>query len=99
MACVLGYAPALCAQGFEIAPVAGYRFGGDFFELLSGKPLDIDGAPVVGVVVNVPTHDGFQVEGLFSHQRADALVPIFPAGPPVNWQFTVDHYQAGGLQE
>ena len=99
LACVVGYAPAVSAQGFEIAPIYGYRFGGDFFELLSGKPLDIDGASTLGVVVNIPTRDGFQVEGLFSHQRANALVPIFPAGPPIPWQFTVDHYQSGGLQE
>jgi hypothetical protein len=99
LVCLLAYAPALSAQGFEITPVGGYRFGGDFFELLSGKPLDIDGAPAVGVVVNVPTSDLFQIEALYSHQRANALVPIFPSGPPVNWQFTVDHWQGGGLQE
>lgn len=99
LACLVTYAPAVSAQGFEITPIGGYRFGGDFFELLSGRPIDNDGAPAVGVVLNVPTSNGYQIEGLFSHQRADALVPVFPSGPPVNFRFTVDHWQAGGLQE
>ena len=99
LVCLLGNAPALSAQSFEITPVGGYRFGGDFFELLTQQPLDIDGAPAFGVVVDVPTSNGFQVEALFTHQRAQALVPTFPAGPAVSWQFDVDHWQAGGLQE
>ena len=99
LVCLVGYTPALSAQGFEITPIGGYRFGGGLFELLTKQPLDIDGAPAFGVVVDVPTSDGFQVEGLFTHQHAQALVPTFPSGPPVTWQFDVDHWQAGGLQE
>lgn len=99
LVCLLGHASILSAQGFEITPQYGYRFGGDFFELLTHQPLNIDGAPSVGVVVNVPTSDGFQIEALFSHQHADALVPVFPSGPPVSWQFDVDHWQGGALQE
>ena len=97
--CLLGHAPLLRAQGFEIAPFAGYRFGGGFFELLTMRPLNIDGASSVGVVVDVPTSDDFQFEALFSHQNAHTLVPTFPAGPPVSWRFSVDHWQGGGLQE
>ena len=99
LTCLLGLAPDASAQSFELAPIGGYRFGGDFFELLTRRPLDVDGGPTVGVVVDVPTSDGFQIEGLFSHQHASALVPVFPAGQPVSWQFSVDHWQAGGLQE
>jgi hypothetical protein len=99
LVCLLGHAAALSAQGFEITPLYGYRFGGDFFELLSRRPLDIDGAPSFGVVVDVPTSELFQVEGLFTHQHANALVPVFPSGAPVSWQFDVDHWQGGGLQE
>jgi hypothetical protein len=95
----LGPTSSLFAQGVEITPLYGYRFGNDFFELLSRRPLDIDGAPSVGVAVDVPTSEGFQIEGLFTHQHATALVPVFPSGAPVNWQFDVDHWQGGGLQE
>ena len=98
MAC-LGCAPPLFAQGFEITPIGGYRFGNDFFELLTRRPVDTDGGPAVGIVVDVPTSSLFQIEGLFSHQSATALVPSFPSGPPISWQMTVDHWQGGGLQE
>ena len=42
------------AQTFEVAPVAGYRFGGGFFELVTGHPVDLDGAPSLGLALNVP---------------------------------------------
>jgi hypothetical protein len=99
LVCLLGHAEPLAAQDFELTPMAGYRFGGDFFELLTRQPLDIDGAPAVGVVIDVPTSNGFQVEALFTHQHAQALVPTVPSGRPVSWHFDVDHWQAGGLQE
>lgn len=87
------------AQDFEITPFGGYRFGGDFFELLTQQPLDLDGAPVFGVVVDVPTTRGAQLEALFTRQKAHVTVPAYPFGPPIRWSMTVDHYQAGGLQE
>jgi len=95
---MLGAASTLSAQGFEITPIGGYRFGNDFFEILTRRPLDIDGAPAIGVVVDIPTSEDFQIEGLYSHQHATALVPVLPAAPPVSWQFDVDHWQAGGLR-
>ena len=84
-------------QGVEITPFAGYRFGGDFFELVTRHPVDLDGAPAFGVVLNVPLSNGFQIEGLFSHERA--LVPAAPFPLAPLWQLTVDHWQVGGLQE
>ena len=98
-ACLLAGAADATAQGFEITPFGGYRFGGDFFELLSQQSLDSDGAPMVGVAVDVPTSTVVQFEALFTHQNAHVLVPAFPFGPPVRWHMTVDHWQAGGLQE
>ena len=94
-----GEAANASAQDFEITPFGGYRFGGDFFELLTRQPLDLDGAPTVGVAVDVPMSRGLQFEALFTHQSAHVSVPAFPLGPPVRWQMTVDHWQAGGLQE
>jgi hypothetical protein len=99
LACLVGHASTLSAQGIEVTPFGGYRFGGDFFELLTGQPLDIDGAPSVGVIVGVPTGGGYFVEGLFTHQSAHVLVPTIPLSAPVQWRLTVDHWQAGGLQE
>ena len=96
--CLLSSATA-SAQDFEITPFGGYRFGGDFFELLTQQPLDLDGAPTFGVAVDVPTRRGVQFEALFTHQDAHVLVPESPYGPPVRWHMTVEHWQAGGLSE
>jgi hypothetical protein len=98
VACLIGAPATLRAQGVEITPFGGYRFGGDFFELLTGRPVDADGAPAVGVIVDVPLHEGLQFEALFTHQDARITVPSL-VGPPSRWQIDVDHLQAGGLQE
>jgi len=87
------------AQGLEAAPFGGYRFGGGFFERITGQPVDLDGAPALGVAVDVTLSRGLQVEGLFSHQRAQVSVPLVPFGPPMTWRIDVDHWLAGGLQE
>ena len=89
----------LYAQGVEIAPLGGYRLGGDLFEIAAARPLDDDGAPAVGVVVDVPLHDGMQLEASFSHQQLDVLGPIQPLQPASMWRISVDQWQVGGLQE
>src|SRR5262245_17014090 len=86
------------AQSFEVMPLAGYRFGGDIFELATGGPLDADGAPAAGAVVNIPLGEGMQIEALYTHQRARVTASdLF--GNPLRWDVIVDHWQAGGLQE
>jgi hypothetical protein len=92
-------APPLYAQGVEIAPFGGYRFGGDLFEIAAGRPLDADGAPALGVVFDVPLWNGFQIEGLLSRQEAEMLIPLLPSGAPVRQRITVDQWQGGALQE
>lgn len=92
--------PAIAAaQTVEIAPVGGYRFGGGFFERVTQQEIDLDGAPSVGVVVNVALHEGLFVEALVTHQEAGFTVPRSAFGPATRWRIDVDHYQAGGLQE
>ena len=99
IACLAGHAFPLRAQGIEVAPFGGYRFGGDFFELITRQPVDLDGAPVLGLAFDVPYSDGLQIEGLFTHQHAHVSTPGNPFGPPAHWHITVDHWQGGGLQE
>ena len=94
-----GLAMPLHAQSVEIMPFGGYRFGGDFFELIAGQRVDIDGAPALGVVVNVPLRNGLQVEGLVTQQRAMVSVPAGPFYPSTRWNATVAHAQVGSLQE
>jgi hypothetical protein len=99
IACVLGSASSLQAQGIEITPFGGYRFGGDFFELIAGRPVDTDGAPAIGATVDVPLGNGLQVEGLFTHQNAHVELESVPFGPLRRARVTVDHFQGGALQE
>lgn len=93
------HATGALAQTVEVSPFAGYRFGGDFFERVTGQPVDLDGAPAIGGIVNVAMHDGLWFEGLFTHQDAQVSVPGGPLAPPARWRITVDHWLGGGLQE
>lgn len=99
LACLAGHPAPLRAQAVEITPFGGYRFGGDFFELITGQPVDLDGAPAFGVAVNVPLSmlKGFQIEGLFSHEQADLTLQARPFGSTTLARMTVE--LAGGLQE
>jgi len=99
IACALGTASPLQAQGIEITPFGGYRFGGDFFELIARRPVDTDGAPALGVIVDVPLGDGLQIEGLFTHQDAHVELESGTFGPLRRAKVSVDHFQGGGLQE
>ena len=89
--------PPLHAQTVEVAPFGGYRFGGDFFELLTAQPIDIDGSFTLGVVVNVRLEEGRHLEALYSHQRAD--LSLEEPDVPGRARVTVDHWLLGGLQE
>jgi hypothetical protein len=99
VACLAGHAPICSAQGIEVAPFGGYRFGGDFFELITGQPVDLDGTVALGVLFDVPLSKGLQFEGLFTHQHAHVTVPAQLFRPATLWRMSVDHWLAGGLQE
>jgi hypothetical protein len=91
-------APA-AAQTVEVAPVAGYGFGGDLFELATNHPLDIDGSPVFGGAVSVEMDNGLWFEALFTHQQADLDLSAGPYGPPGRIRAVVNHFLAGGRQD
>ena len=99
VAWLAGLAAPAAAQTVEITPVGGYRFGGGFYERVTQQQVDLDGAPALGLVVNVPLHDGLFVEALVSHQEAGVDVPASAFAPSRRWRMVVEHYQAGGLQE
>jgi hypothetical protein len=90
------------AQTVEITPFGGYRVGGDFYELATGQPIDTDGAPSAGLLVNVefgPRTDGLKIEGLFTRQDTRLDVRPSPLEPPIRVKVIVDHAQVGGIQE
>ena len=83
-----------------MTPFVGYRFGGGFFERITGQPVDLDGAPAVGAIVDVAFREpGLFAEAFFTHQEARLTVPGGLFTPATNWRITVDHLQGGGLRE
>ena len=91
--------PRVSAQGVEIAPFGGYRFGGDLFEIAAGRALDADGAPALGGALDFCLRNGFQIEGLVSRQESEVLVPLLPSGSLARQRISVDQWQGGVLQE
>jgi hypothetical protein len=83
----------------EVSAFAGYRFGGDFYEIASRRPVDADGAPSFGIVLNIPFTVETQIEALITHQQARFTVPASEGAPEARFRVTVDHYQVGGLTE
>lgn len=100
LAGLAGWPAAASAQdAVEIAPFGGYRFGGGFFELLAGEPVDLDGARALGVALSMPLSRDLQLEGLFSHEHAHLDVPRRGAAPLPLRGMTVDHWMGGALSE
>ena len=97
--CLAAHPQRASAQGVEVMPFSGYRFGGDLFEIATGQPVDTDGAPALGVVVNVPLSNGMQVEAMVTQQRASVPIAIPPFGRAALQRVTVGNAQVGGLQE
>jgi hypothetical protein len=97
-ACLIGHPSSLDAQSVELMPFGGYRFGGDLFELAAEGPVDLDGSPALGVVLNVPVSAGMQVEALFTQQSVTVPIQSTPGDPASRWRVTVGHGQIGGLQ-
>ena len=63
-------------------PFGGYSFGGDFFEIVAEQAVDLDGAPALGFVLNVPLSQGLQVEALADpSKRAPVSAPPRPFEP------------------
>ena len=98
VACVAVQMMPLHAQTVEVSPLGGYRVGGDFFELLTAQPIDLDGALTLGAIVNVRLSEGRHFEALYTHERADLIVPR-PFDAQGRVRVTVDHWLGGGLQE
>lgn len=86
------------AQTVSVSPAVGYRFGGDLYEELTATQLDLDGAPSVGVVLDVFTGRDVAVTFLYSHQEAVVDVPR-ATGPPARTVIAVDHWHGGSTQD
>ena len=92
-------APAV-AQPAEVSVLGGYRLGGSLVEAAAPHRVDSDGAPAIGIVFDLPVSEGFQFEALFTHQQESVLlVPLDGFAPSTRYSTSIDHWQAGALQE
>jgi hypothetical protein len=87
------------SQAIEVIPLAGYRFNNDLFEFAANRPVDADGAPLLGGAVNVEIERGLWFEALFTHQQADVAAPRATPAAPAQSRAIVDQWLAGGRQE
>jgi hypothetical protein len=97
---------AICAlpvpassQAIEVVPLAGYRFNNDLFEVAANRPVDVDGAAIVGLALNFATGEGQWFETLFTRQEVDVTTAPVRAGAPGRSRVVVDQALAGGRQE
>jgi len=101
-AILVAASPVAVAQGVEVTPFAGFRAGSGFFALPTGRPVDQDIAPSIGVLLNVlfgSRTEGVMVEGVFSRQQIQFDIRTSPLDPPAIVRAQVDHVQVGGIHE
>src|SRR3954463_11575191 len=77
---LVGYPAVAVAPTAEVSPFVGYRLGGGFFERVTNQPVDLDGAPVLGGVLNVAMHDGLWFE--VRHCILSDAIDLCAAGEP-----------------
>ena len=87
------------AQGVEFMPFGGYRFGGDFFELVADHPADIDGAPAAGLRVECPAVRWASSRSAGHPSECPRIDSDRAAVRGNALAHHVDHVQAGGLRE
>jgi len=88
-------AGAQSRDAVELAPFGGYRFGGGFYEIASGRAVDVDGAGSFGLVMDFPFSPDMQIEALVTHQEARFTLPPDVDPATTRWRVAVDHYQVG----
>jgi len=97
--CAARIAEAQTLDRVEVTAFGGYRFGGEFYEIATGRPVDADGAPSFGVALNIPFTRETQIEALVTHQQARFSLRAADGAGDTRFRVIVDHYQLGGLTE
>jgi hypothetical protein len=96
IAFALTCAPA--AAQVQVTPFVGYRFGGDLYEIVAQRPLDLDGARSFGAMVDLFATRDLAVALIYSHQEPEVDVRL-PGGGGARVGIPVDHWHAGATQE
>jgi hypothetical protein len=95
---VLALIPAVssAAQGIEIAPFAGHRYGGGFEDTNTAARFELGDAAAYGLLLDFDSEPDKQIEVYLSRQNTHlATTGLFTGNPLFN--LTIDYYHIGGL--
>ena len=92
---ILSVSTESVAQNFEVTPFAGYRFGGDFEDSVTGFGLDIDDSESYGLILGFNMSPETQLEFLYSHQSTK-IEPKGLFSPTSLTDLDMDYYHLGG---
>ena len=67
---IAAVAPA-AAEGWEVVPLIGFRTGGEFTEVSTGRTPDLEPSPIFGVTVNKEIRPGGFIGGTWSRQPSE----------------------------
>jgi hypothetical protein len=79
----------------QIAPLAGWGFGGSVTNLETSQQYSFDAAPVYGGAVGIRVGQGWYAEGYFSRQKTT----LSGGGPSPNFDLALERYLVGIQQE
>jgi opacity protein-like surface antigen len=89
------HVPAM-AGDFEITPFAGYTWGGQFSDSVTGTTLKVKETANYGVMVDIKQDEQSQIELYFSHQATQLQSDSGPfTGNPL-FNLDIDYYHLGG---
>jgi len=97
MALILAFSPVAAIAGdFEITPFAGYTWGGQFSDAVTGTTLKVKETANYGVMVDIKQDEQSQIELYFSHQATQLQTDngLFTGNPLFN--LDIDYYHVGG---
>ncbi len=95
---LLSAEPHLHAQGVEVSPFYGYRFGGTFDDSETGATYSIADSPAYGLMVDLPFGSpGMRTELVWSRQ--DTNIDLHAASGLGRIDLTVDNFEFGAIRE
>ncbi len=88
----------LHAQGVEVSPFYGFRFGGDFEDATTEETYSIQSSPTYGIMVDLPLGEsGVRTELLWCRQETNIQFPG-TEGPGLV-DLTIDSWELGAIAE
>jgi hypothetical protein len=84
------------AQAVEVAPFAGFRYGGSFQDATTLSTFEVKDASSYGLLLDFDTEPDKQIEVLLSRQDTQLMSTGPFTGNPL-FDLTIDYYHIGGL--